>query len=217
MCLAFDCQFRYPSGFELVASFEAGAGVTALIGPSGAGKTTVLHLIAGILRPGRGRIVLAGNTLVDIQCGVFLPPEQRKVGVVFQEHLLFPHLRVKANLTFGQFRADSRPVQLDRVVEILEIGDLLERYPATLSGGQKQRVALGRALLRGPDLLLMDEPLTALDAELKERIIIYLERALSEWRVPTILVSHDVADVHKLANQTVVMEHGKVMWTKPSN
>jgi molybdate transport system ATP-binding protein len=211
-----DCRLRYASKFTLEARFEAGDGVTALFGPSGSGKSTLLGLIAGVLRPDAGRIVLSGRTLVDTEAGVFLRPERRRVGVVFQDHLLFPHLTVRENLRFGHGRGKSRPMSFERVVEVLEVGPLLDRKPATLSGGQRQRVALGRALLRGPDLLLMDEPLTALDVGLKERILTYLERAVAEWHLPTLFVSHDQGDVRRLADQVVVIEAGRVIASGPT-
>src|SRR5207248_1838294 len=147
--LYFEARLRYESGFLLEACFETGAGVTALFGPSGSGKSTVLSLIAGVLRPQEARITLGGHILEDTKRGIRLPPERRRVGVVFQDQLLFPHMTVGQNLAFGRGRHDSRPIALERVVEILEIGDLLGRHPATLSGGQRQRVSLGRALLRG--------------------------------------------------------------------
>lgn len=209
--LHFNCQHHYASGFELNAAFETGSGVTALFGPSGSGKTTVLGLIAGTLRPRRGHVRLGDRVLVDTANRIWLPPERRQVGLVFQDHLLFPHLSVRDNLEYGRKRRPSRPVDFGRVVEILELGELLGRYPATLSGGQKQRTALGRALLRGPELLLLDEPLTALDSELKERILFYLERVLDEYRLPTVYVSHDRADVGRLAERVVVLRGGKVV------
>lgn len=156
--LSFDCRFRYPAGFALEARFEAGSGVTALFGPSAAGKSTVLSLIAGALRPETGSIRLGTRTFVDTRSGVWLAPEARRVGLVFQDQLLFPHLTVAQNLRFGAARRGCRAVDFRQVVDMLAIGDVLDRVPASLSGGQKQRVALGRALLRGPDLLLMDEP-----------------------------------------------------------
>jgi molybdate transport system ATP-binding protein len=214
--LEFDCRLRYPSGFVLEAGFTAGDGITALFGPSGGGKSTALSLIAGVLRPETGSIRLCGRMLVDTAGGIFRRPEDRSIGIVFQEHLLFPHLTVRENLRFGHGRAGARPMSFERVVEILEIGAVLQRRPATLSGGQRQRVALGRALLRGPQLLLMDEPLTALDEELKERILTYLERVTTEWHLPTVFVSHDQSDVRRLADQVVVIEAGRVVAAGPT-
>jgi molybdate transport system ATP-binding protein len=209
--LHFDCQLRYHSGFELSVQFEAGDGVTALFGPSGSGKTTILNLIAGALRPHTGTIRVDDRTLVDTRSRVFLPPEQRRVGVVFQDALLFPHLTVRQNLLFGHQRRGARRMELGRVAAILEIGELFERRPESLSGGERQRVALGRALLRGPELLLMDEPLAALDKGLRDRIVTYLERALAEWRVPTLFVSHDGDGVRRLAEKVVLIEGGRAV------
>jgi molybdate transport system ATP-binding protein len=214
--LAFDCRHRHPSGFELEARFQSGIGVTALFGPSGSGKSTILGLIAGLLRPESGTIQLGQRVLVDTSAGIFLLPEQRQIGFVFQDHLLFPHLTVAQNLRFGQRRRPARAMEFDRVVHILEVGGLLDRYPHTLSGGQRQRAALGRALLRGPELLLMDEPLTALDEGLKDRVLTYLERAVAEWRIPTIFVSHDQSDVRRLADTVVVVEAGRVIDAGPT-
>jgi molybdate transport system ATP-binding protein len=214
--LHLDARLRYDSGFQLDARFTADGGVTALFGPSGAGKTTILNLIAGALRPDEGTLRLGDSLLVDTRAGRFLPPERRRVGVVFQDHRLFPHMTVRKNLLFGKGRPGARAIDFNRVVEVLEVGDLLERLPASLSGGQKQRVALGRALLRGPELLLMDEPLTALDLELKGRILTYLERAVAEWRVPTLLVSHDGADVRRLASRVVLIEGGRAVAEGPT-
>jgi len=209
--LHFDCRFRHTSGFQLDLRFEAGGRLTALFGPSGSGKTTTLNLIAGLLRPDAGTIRLGSRVLVDRASGVCLPPEQRGIGYVFQDHLLFPHLSISDNLLFGHGRRSSRPMDLDRVVNVLEIGELLSRRPATLSGGQRQRVALGRALLRGPELLLMDEPLASLDEGLKDRILTYLERVFAEWRIPVLLVSHDHVHVQRIADWVVVIEAGKAI------
>lgn len=217
--LDFNCRFSYPVGFELAATFQAGDGVTALFGQSGAGKTTILKLIAGLLRPREGRITLGERKFADPTAGIWLAPEQRRIGVVFQDQLLFPHLNVRKNLTFGvchQAPAQTRRFNLARVVDLLEIGNLLERDPAELSGGQRQRVAIGRALLRGPELLLMDEPLAGLDECLKQRVLSYLARVVAEWNVPTIFVSHDQADVRQFAEQVVVIEDGHVVDAGPT-
>lgn len=214
--LHFDCRFRHASGFELALRFETGEGVTALFGPSGSGKSTALGLTAGLLRPDAGTIRLGERVLVDRAAGVFVPPERRRVGCVFQDHLLFPHLSVRRNLLFGHARRTSRPMDFDRVVRVLEVGDLLSRRPDTLSGGQRQRVALGRALLRGPELLLLDEPLASLDQGLKDRLLTYLERAKAEWNIPTLFVSHDRADVLRLADRVVMIEAGKALASGPA-
>jgi len=209
--LEFHCQHRYASGFTLDAQFVAGESVTALLGPSGAGKTTILALIAGLLRPEQGRIQLGERVLLDTSRRKAVSPEQRGVGLVFQEHRLFPHLTVERNLRYGQRRRPARAIDFSEVVETLEIGELLRRYPRTLSGGQRQRVALGRALLRGPDLLLLDEPLVALERDLQDRILTYLERALGTFRIPTLLVSHDASLARRLARDVVLVENGKVV------
>jgi molybdate transport system ATP-binding protein len=211
MSLHIDCRHRYASGFELKAAFTANAGLTALFGPSGSGKTTTLNLIAGILRPAAGRIELAGRVLFDARQGVCLPPEARQIALVFQDHLLFPHLNVRQNLLFGRRRRPTRVISVERVVQILEIGDLLERMPHTLSGGQKQRVSLGRAILRAPSLLLLDEPVAALETTLKEQILNYLEKLTEEWHIPTIFVSHDQAVVSRLADQVIILREGNVV------
>ncbi len=209
--LEFRCRHQFRSGFELDVQFSVAAGVTALYGPSGSGKSTCLNLIAGVIRPQTGRIALGELLLSDAVSRVCLSPERREVGVVFQEHRLFPHLTVAENLRFGQRRQTRPPIDFKKLIEILELGELLTRYPRQLSGGQQQRVALGRGILRNPRLLLMDEPLSALDQQLKQRILSYLERALAEWQIPTLFVSHDQADVRRLAQQVVVLEAGRVV------
>jgi len=209
--LSFRCRHRFAGGFDLDAEFEIEHAVTSLFGPSGAGKTTVLGMIAGFHRPEAGRITLGDRVLLDTDRGVCLPPERRQVGMVFQDHLLFPHLSVEANLRFGERRRRRRPIELSRVAEVLEIGDLLGRYPRNLSGGERQRVAVGRALLSGPELLLMDEPLASLDASLKARILAYLERVVAEWNVPTLFVTHSQAEVRRLAHWVVVVRQGRVV------
>lgn len=215
--LKFHCRHRYASGFELDVTFQADRQVVGLFGPSGSGKTSVLSVIAGWLRPQQGRVVLGEQKLLDTQMGVEMAPQRRRVGMVFQDHLLFPHLSVESNLRYGlnRRRAAKRAIDFARVVEVLELGDLLARPPGNLSGGERQRVALGRSLLSGPEALLLDEPLTALDQPLKERILIYLDRVLSQWQIPTLFVSHIAADVRRLAEWAVVLDQGHVVASGP--
>ena len=211
--LEFQCRLRYPSGFTLEANFTTDALVTALCGPSGSGKTSILSTIAGLRTPDSGRIQLGARTLFESASQTNLPPESRRVGYVFQEHLLFPHLNVRRNLLYGRARRprDARPVEFERAVEVLELTGLLDRLPHTLSGGQRQRVALGRALLCGPELLLFDEPVASIDAELKIRVLDYVEQVVREWQIPTIYVTHDVREVNRMAQWVVLVEHGKVI------
>ncbi|HET6883177.1 MAG TPA: ATP-binding cassette domain-containing protein [Pirellulales bacterium] len=215
--LNFNCRHRYASGFELDVAFDAEHQVVGLFGPSGSGKTSVLSTIAGSLRPQQGRIVLAGQKLLDVRGGVNVPPHRRRVGMVFQDHLLFPHLSVESNLRYGlhRRRAAKRAIDFARVVEVLELGDLLSRPPGNLSGGERQRVALGRSLLCGPDVLLLDEPLTALDQPLKQRILVYLERVLAQWQIPTLFVSHVADDVRRLAEWAIVLDQGRIVASGP--
>ncbi|MEW4528710.1 ATP-binding cassette domain-containing protein [Maioricimonas sp. JC845] len=211
--LSFDCDCTYASGFRLEARFTAGTGVTALFGPSGSGKSTVLALIAGLLRPARGVISLGDRTLTDTSARVHLPPEHRRVGLLFQNHCLLPHLSVRGNLEYGMKRRSSGQFRFDEIVGILELGDVLARQPHELSGGQKQRVALGRALLSGPELLMLDEPFSGLDEPLQERILEYLRRVLSEYQIPTLLVTHTPAHVHQLAGRVIHLDAGRVVAT----
>jgi molybdate transport system ATP-binding protein len=211
--LSFRCRHQYPGGFQLDVAFELNHPITSLFGPSGSGKTSVLSTIAGFLRPQSGEVRLGDRTVLDTARRVYLPPERRRLGVVFQDHLLFPHLTVEANLRYGRRHRSRRrsPIEMSRVVEVLEIGGLLGRYPGKLSGGEQQRVALGRALLCGPELLLMDEPLASLDARLKARILAYLQRVVAEWQIPTLFVSHSQADVRRVADWVVVLKQGRVV------
>jgi molybdate transport system ATP-binding protein len=190
--LQFDCRFSYPAGFALDVAFEIGAGMTALVGPSGSGKTTTLHLIAGVLRPSAGRIVLGDRPLFDSSRRIHVPLHQRRVGLVFQDYQLFPHLTVLGNLKYGATRATAPAIDLNHLVDVLELRALLGRFPATLSGGQRQRVALGRAIASNPSILLLDEPVSALDEVLKGSILDYLAETLRAFPVPTLLVTHDV-------------------------
>ena len=199
--------------FTLDIVFENDAGITALFGRSGSGKSMTINLIAGLTRPDRGSIVLDGRTLVDTEAGVFVPKHRRRVGLVFQDAQLFPHLSVRRNLLFGRWFAPKaeRTIAFDSVVETLGIGHLLERKPALLSGGEKQRVAIGRALLASPKILLMDEPLASLDKERKLEILPLIERLRDEFGVPIVYVSHAVEEVARLASRVVVLENGHVV------
>ncbi len=209
-----EVAFRHDyAKFRLDIAFCAqGHGVTALFGPSGAGKTTILNAVAGLLRPDEGRISIDGRVVFDRAAGIWLPPGQRRIGYVFQDGRLFPHMSVVANLRFGWRRAPKRVPESEvaRVIEMLRLTALLDRKPANLSGGEKGRVALGRALLANPDVLLLDEPLAALDAERRNEIIPYLERLRDERRVPMIYVSHSLDEISRLANDIVVLKDGKV-------
>jgi molybdate transport system ATP-binding protein len=208
--LELACRHAFPRGLEIDASFDLDRPATSLFGPSGSGKTSLLMVIAGFLRPDAGFVRLGGRVLLDTARRLCVPPEHRRIGVVFQDHLLFPHLTVGGNLRYGR-RTSGRNIDLSRAVEVLELGPLLDRYPRNLSGGERQRVALARALASGPEFLLMDEPLTALDAALKDRILSYLERVIAEWRIPVLFVSHAQAEVRRLAEWVVVLDRGHVV------
>lgn len=217
--LEFACSLRYPSGFTLDAAFGTRTSVTVLSGPSGSGKTSVLSILAGLRRPDRGRIRLDSTVLYDSEAGVNVPPEARRIGYVFQDYLLFPHMSIRRNLLYGWRRrpSDARPPALERVVEVLELGDLLDRLPHSLSGGQRQRVALGRALLCGPRLLLLDEPLASIEEALRERVLGYIEQVLHEWDIPTMYVTHNAAEAERLARQMVRLEGGRVTGIEERN
>ena len=209
--LEVDIEHRL-GAFDLDIRFRSGRGLTALFGRSGSGKTSVVNAIAGLIRPLRGRIVADEAVLLDTERGICAPTHRRGVGYVFQEGRLFPHLTVRHNLLFGRRFASgrARSAGLEDVVELLGIGALLDRRPGRLSGGEKQRVAIGRALLAGPRLLLMDEPLASLDARRKDEILPYLERLRDQANVPIIYVSHSVAEVTRLATTIVLISDGRV-------
>lgn len=201
--LQFDCRFRHPSRFALDFAFTAEAGVTALVGPSGCGKTTTLRLIAGLLTPDSGRIQVRDRLLFDSAKQVNLPPEERAMGLVYQDYQLFPHLTVEQNLRYGLARNRKSPSDFAHVVEILDLAPLLSARPQSLSGGEQQRTAIGRAILRGPQLLLLDEPLSALDPDRREAISGYLQRVIGEYHIPTLLVTHDPQSIERLAHTTI--------------
>jgi len=216
MTITVDIAHRL-GAFALAARFEAGPGLTALFGRSGAGKTTLVNLIGGLIRPDRGRIEVDGAVLVDTDRGVFVPAHRRRIGYVFQEGRLFPHLTVRQNLAYGRWFAPnaSRYARLDHTVALLGIGDLLDRRTHALSGGEKQRVAIGRALLASPRILLMDEPLAALDAPRKDEILPYIERLRDEMRLPIVYVSHSIPEVARLATTVVLLNEGAVAAVGP--
>ena len=204
-------------GFTLDAAFEAPMGVTALFGRSGSGKTTVINAVAGLLRPDAGHVALDGQVLFDSDRKVFMPVHRRRLGYVFQEGRLFPHLSVRQNLGYGRwFAPREEGAGFDHVVEMLGISALLHRRPGALSGGEKQRVAIGRALLARPKLLLMDEPLAALDEERKAEILPYLERLRDETEIPILYVSHSMVEVARLATTLVLIEGGRVVRAGPA-
>lgn len=207
--LAIDLSFRRAQ-FGLRAHTLIEPGTTGICGPSGSGKSTLLALIAGLLRPQQGSIRFGDQTLVDSVTRTFLPAWQRHFGLVFQDGQLFPHLSVRDNLLYGYRRLEpgARRFELAHVTSLLEIEPLLERRPVQLSGGERSRVALGRALLYSPRLLLMDEPLSALDDRLKQQILPFLKRVRDETRIPMLYVTHAMAEVDYLADRVLRMDNG---------
>ena len=198
--------------FSLNVSFASEVRATALFGPSGAGKTSVINMIAGLLRPDRGRVELDGEVVFDSAARIDVPAWRRRVGYVFQEGRLFPHITVRHNLEYGRWIGGhkSDPVAFKHVVELLDIGHLLDRRPGRLSGGERQRIAVGRALLMRPRLLLLDEPLASLDSARKRDILPYLERLRDEAEVPMIYVSHNATEVKRIASLVVWLDGGRV-------
>ncbi|MBG3089616.1 molybdenum ABC transporter ATP-binding protein ModC [Proteus terrae] len=185
--------------------------ITAVFGLSGAGKTSLINVIGGLTKPDSGRIVLNNHTLVDTEKKIYLPPEKRKVGYVFQDARLFPHYTVKGNLLYGM--SPTMKVQFDRIIHLLGIEHLLPRFPITLSGGEKQRVAIGRALLTAPDIMLMDEPLASLDLPRKRELLPYLEKLSQDVQIPILYVSHSLDEIIRLADNVIVMDAGKIKAT----
>jgi len=217
MTLSVKISHRF-DGFNLDVSFHAPAGVTVLFGGSGSGKTTVVNAVAGLIKPNSGRVAVDDSVLFDTDRRQWLAPHKRRLGYVFQEGRLFPHLTVRQNLLYGRwFAPKSAPREdLDHVVEMLGIGHILKRHPAMLSGGEKQRVAIGRALLASPKLILADEPLAALDHARKAEILPYFERLRDEVSVPILYVSHSAAEVARLATTVVALQDGRVVGQGPA-
>ena len=210
--LAVDIEKRLGE-YHHGAKFEVAGGVTALFGSSGSGKTSIVNMIAGLIAPDRGRIALDDTVLFDSAARVNVPPHQRRVGYVFQEGRLFPHLTVAQNLDYGRWMGGiaADHAERERILALLDIGHLLTRRPGHLSGGERQRVAFGRALLMQPRLLLLDEPLASLDRARKLEILPYLARLRDEAKVPMIYVSHQAGEIAKLASQVVRIEDGQVL------
>ena len=217
MSLAVDVRHRLGT-FDLDARFESTGRLTALFGPSGSGKTSIVNLIGGLIRPEEGRIAVDGRVLVDTRSGTFVPKHRRRLGYVFQDARLFPHMTVRQNLAYGRWftPASQRYADGSAVIELLGIGHLLDRRPSLLSGGEKQRVAIGRALVSSPRLLLMDEPLASLDDARKAEIIPYIERLRDEGGIPIVYVSHSLGEVARLATEVVVLSQGRVTASGPT-
>jgi molybdate transport system ATP-binding protein len=206
---------RRLEAFALDVRFESAGRVTALFGRSGSGKSTLLNVIAGLVQPQRGRIAVDGEVLYDSAARLDVPVHRRRIGYVFQEDRLLPHLSVRQNLLYGRRFAAGNGIAPDGVIELLGLAALLERRPRELSGGEKQRVAIGRALLAAPRLLLMDEPLASLDAPRKSEILYYVERLRDELRLPILYVSHSIEEVVRLADVVVLLSEGRVLDTGP--
>ena len=207
-----DVALRHRLGaLDLRVTHRFSAGLTGVVGPSGAGKTTLLRLIAGVLRPTRGHVRLCDTTLVDTATGAWCPPHRRRVGYVAQQPRLFPHMSVRNNLRYAQWCARTAvSVRWDDVIDLLDLGPLLRRAPRTLSGGEQQRVALGRALLAGPRLLLLDEPLASVDVDRRDEILPYLDRVRTESGLPMIHVTHTLADVAGRAGAILRLHDGQL-------
>ncbi|WP_091134287.1 molybdenum ABC transporter ATP-binding protein [Microvirga guangxiensis] len=206
-------------GFTLQTRFQSDGRLTALFGPSGSGKTTLVNIIGGLINPDEGHVRVKERVLVDTRQGILVPKHRRRIGYVFQEARLFPHLTVKQNLLFGRWFSPRRERSADfaAIVDLLGIGHLLTRWSSGLSGGERQRVAIGRALLSDPHLLLLDEPLASLDEERKTEIYPYIERLRDEGNVPMVLVSHSVPEIARLATSIVVLNNGQVTASGPAS
>jgi molybdate transport system ATP-binding protein len=209
--LVFDAEKKLPD-FTVAAKFDTSTGVTALFGPSGAGKTTIVNMIAGLVAPDRGRIEMDGTLLFDSMAKLSVPPHRRRIGYVFQDGRLFPHLSVAQNLDYGRWMLGlpRDNAEQDRVVGMLGIDHLLKRRTGALSGGERQRIAMGRALLTQPRLLLLDEPLASLDAARKAEILPYLERLRDEAKIPMVYVSHQADEIRRIASRVVRIDGGRV-------
>lgn len=184
--------------------------LTTIYGPSGAGKSTLLHLLAGLIKPDAGRLVVGGKLWSDKENKVFIPPQHRNIGLVFQEYALFPNMTVKENLIYGLRKSEPKKI-IEQLIDIMDLGQLQNRKPNTLSGGQKQRVALARALVRKPEMLLLDEPLSALDHKMRVKLQTYILEVHREFKLTTVLISHDVSEIIRLSDFMIEMEEGKIV------
>jgi molybdate transport system ATP-binding protein len=206
-------EIRHGFGdFALDVGLDLEGGLTALLGPSGAGKTRTLDVIAGFLKPAHAVVSVGDDLLADTARGIWVPPHRRRIGYVFQDARLFPHLSVRHNLAFGRWFNGARGAghpSADEVIALLDLQPLLARKPGRLSGGERRRVALGRALLSNPRLLLLDEPLGSLDVPKRQEILPYLDRLIAEFRLPMIYVTHDWDEVRGRARQIVLIENGR--------
>ncbi|HYC26096.1 MAG TPA: molybdenum ABC transporter ATP-binding protein [Roseiarcus sp.] len=214
-----EIQARHRLGaFTLDVALESRGPTLALFGPSGAGKTTLLNIVAGLTRPQEGRVIIDGVTFLDSAAAVELSPRARRVGYVFQELRLFPHLKVEGNLLYGRrFTPYAKPVvDFDQAVEILGLRPLLARRPGRLSGGEKQRVAIGRALLADPRVLLLDEPLAALDDARRAEILAYIEKLRAAFAIPIVFVSHRLSEVERIADDIAILENGRIVARQPT-
>lgn len=210
--IEFDAD-RKLGDFDLSIAFDGDSGVTALFGPSGSGKTSVVSMIAGLMKPDRGRIVIGGETVFDSAANIDVPAHRRRIGTVFQDGRLFPHMSVARNLDYGRWMTGlpRDDAQFNHVIDLLDIAPLVARRPGALSGGERQRVALGRALMMKPRLMLLDEPLASLDARRKSEILPYFVRLRDETKLPMIYVSHDAHEVKALASRVVLLDGGRVV------
>lgn len=202
--------------FAVDVAFSSGdSGITAIFGPSGAGKTSIINMVAGLLKPDEGKIYIDDEPLFDSTKAINIPPNKRRLGYIFQDGRLFPHLSVRSNLTYGMklIRKKDRRLNFDQVVALLDLETLLYRRPAKLSGGEKQRVAIGRALLTSPSLLLMDEPLSSLDGRLKAEILPFVSRMQKESLIPVLYVSHSTDEILSIADRVIVVQSGNVTFT----
>jgi molybdate transport system ATP-binding protein len=216
--MSLDIAVRHRRGdFALDVAFHSEARITALFGPSGSGKSTILNVIAGLIMPEEAHVAVDGRVLLETKADVVVPVHRRRVGYVFQDARLFPHLSVAGNLTYSRrFTPRSeRYGSVDEIVDLLGLRPLLDRKPATLSGGEKQRVAIGRALLASPRLLLMDEPLASLDAARKAETLPYLERLRDELAIPMVYVSHSLEEVQRLTDAVVRLDRGQLAHPLP--